>query len=412
MTVLIFSKKKKNKKSIIAFAALVFAALSAAFLALDFFVASADGAEEAAETVGAQLEENIKELLSALNTENMEEYLNGLNEQILSGKSLSERILELISGDLGVDYSSVFNAAISFFFDEALSFLPVFALILAACVLANILSAAKSGFLSDGISDIIHYVCLSVILVLSLTALIPAINKCISAVNALKTQIEIFCPVIITLMAAGGGSVSATVYQPAAAFLSGGVCEVITDVVFPIAILLTALSVVGGISGKIGLNGFCDMLKSANKWVVGVCVTLFSLFLTVQGITSAGYDGISLRALKYAVGNGVPMVGGMISSGADLVLAGSVLIKNSVGTVAVVAIAYAVAEPLIVLAALSLLLRFTAAAVEPLSSDMRTTAFLNGIANNLSYFTAGLLSVALTYFVTIILLICSSGVIF
>jgi len=406
---LIFPRKKPRVKiKIFLAAALIIAAVI-------FFAprATAKADEVSSSAAGEkELMDNIEELLSELDTGELEEYLNGLNEDILSGKSLSERVLQLISGDYKMDYSSLFNAVLSLFFDEAAAFLPVFSLILAVCVFMSVMNAVKGSFLSDGISDIIHYVCFSVVLILSLTALIPAINECKNTVTSLKTQIEIVCPILITLMAASGGTVSAAVYQPAAAFLSGGICEAVTDVIFPLAILITALSVVGGISGKISVNGFCSLFKSANKWVIGACVTLFSLFLTVQGITSAGYDGISLRALKYAVSSGVPMVGGMISSGADLVLAGSALIKNSVGAVAVFAVAAAVVKPLILLASLTLSLRFIAAAVEPLSSDVRISSFLNGTADNLRYFTAGVLTVALTYFVTLILLICSSGVIF
>lgn len=365
-----------------------------------------DGAAE------AELMENVDELLSSLDLAELEEYLNDLNEEILSGKSLVERVKELITGDYGVNYSSLLNTVLSFFFDEALSFLPVFALILAVCVFMSIMNAVKGSFLSDGISDVIHYVCFSIVLILALTALIPAISKCQSAAESLRTQIEIACPIIITLMAASGGTVSAAVYRPAVAFLSNGICSVITDVVFPLAILTVALSVAGGISGKLSVGGFCKFFKSVNKWAIGLSVTVFSAFLTVQGITSAGYDGISLRAVKYAISSGVPMVGGMISSGADLVLAGSALIKNSVGAVAVFAIAAAVAGPLVLLACLNLQLRFTAAAVEPLSSDSRISSFLGGMADGLGYFTAGLLTVALMYFVTLILLICSSGVIF
>lgn len=411
MTALFKAKRPCRGKRFILLIAALFIVFSA-FALMSIPSASASADTDESEETWAEIEKNIEELLSALDTEEMEEYLNSLNESILSGKSLAERIEELITGDYKMDYSSLLNSVLSLFFDEAKTLFPVFSLVLAVCVFMSILHSVQGDFLSGGISGIIRYAAYSVILILILTAIIPAISKCKETVDGLKTQIEIFCPVIITLMAASGGSVSAAVYRPAAAFLSGGVCEAITDIVFPIAILLIALAAAGGISERVSLNGFGKLLKSVNKWVIGVCVTLFSVFLTVQGITSAGYDGISLRALKYAVGSGVPMVGGMLSGGTDLVLAGSALIKNSVGAVAVFAIICAVCQPLILLASISLLLRFTAAATEPLSENLKMSGFLNGIADNMAYFTAGLLSVALTYFVTIILLICSSGVIF
>jgi hypothetical protein len=55
--------------------------------------------------------------------------------------------------------------------------------------------------------------------------------------------------------------------------------------------------------------------------------------MTVQGITSASIDGISIRATKYAISNSIPIVGGFLRDGFDIVIAGSVLIKNAVGII-------------------------------------------------------------------------------
>lgn len=389
----------------------VFAAVFIAFFVLAGGGISAYADEKSKEEIQEEFNENIDEILSNLDTEELEKYLETLGTDIFNGTNLQEQIKNLITGDYKIDYSSVFSMALSMFLGEAKGFVPVFALILAVCIFMGVINSVRGDFLKDSTSDMIHYVCFSSILVLLLTCLIPLINSCSETVLSLKKQMELVFPIILTLMAAGGASVSVAVYQPAVAFLSDGVAMIITDVVFPFAILILALSMVGGISGKISLKGFCGLFKSVNKWIMGVSFTLFSVFLTVQGMTSAAYDGISLKAAKYAISNGVPMIGNFLSGGVDLVLAGGMLIKNSFGTVSIIMLLFTVSAPLIMLAAFSLLLKLVSAACEPIA-DSRVSAFFAELSSDLGYFTAGVLAVSFAYFVTLLLLICSSGVIF
>lgn len=132
---------------------------------------------------------------------------------------------------------------------------------------------------------------------------------------------------------------------------------------------------------------------------------------TVQGLTSATYDGIVRRAAKYAIGTGVPIVGGFLSGGFDLAVAGSILIKNSLGNLSVVLMIAVLFEPLVLLIAANLFLRLTAAVTQPLG-ESRISDFLGETADNLNYCTAGLLFVAFLYFISIVLIICSSEVFF
>ena len=56
-------------------------------------------------------------------------------------------------------------------------------------------------------------------------------------------------------------------------------------------------------------------------------------------------------------------------------------------------------------------LRLTAAVTQPLG-ESRISSFLGETADNLNYCTAGLLFVAFLYFIGIVLIICSSEVLF
>ena len=140
---------------------------------------------------------------------------------------------------------------------------------------------------------------------------------------------------------------------------------------------------------------------------MGLCIAVFGLFLTLQGITAAHYDGIARRAAKYAIGNGIPIVGGFLSGGFDLAVAGSVLIKNSLGSLGIFLMISVLFEPIIMLVAVNIMLRLTAAITQPFG-ESRISDFLEETAGNLQYCTASLLFTAFLYFLMIVIMICSS----
>ena len=125
----------------------------------------------------------------------------------------------------------------------------------------------------------------------------------------------------------------------------------------------------------------------------------------MQGLTSATYDGVVRRAAKYAIGNGVPIVGGFLSGGFDLAIAGSVLIKNALGSMGIALLLFVLFEPMLLLIAVNVLMRLTAAITQPFG-DSRISDFLGETADNLQYCMAGLLLTAFLYFLTIVLMIC------
>ena len=201
------------------------------------------------------------------------------------------------------------------------------------------------------------------------------------------------------------------VYRPAVLFLSESVVSIIVSVVFPLASLMCVLNMVGNMSGELKLKNFCAFFSSVIKWTLGISLTAFTVFLSVQGITSATYDGFSFKAAKYAVSNTVPIIGSFLGSGFDLVIAGSVLIKNSLGACGIFLLAIVIAVPLVQLVAYNLFLKLAAAVTEPMG-DEKVSSFLSSLSGTVNYFTAGLLAVGFMYFITILLLICSSNALF
>lgn len=346
--------------------------------------------------------DQVQELLEALDLSELQAYLDELDGAF----DIKQMIEEFISGDFQLKYDSLADVFLSVFTDCVVQFLPFFAVLLAITLLYGLFAQLKTGVLGGATDSVLYYICLSAILTVLLALLIQILGDTLHCVTSLQTQMQLVLPVLLTLMAASGGTVSVAVYQPAVAFLSTGIVTVITEVVFPVAAVQIVLTIVGNLSDGIKLGGFSKFFGALNRWLLGILLTSFSLFLSVQGIAAGIYDGFSLRALKYAIGTGVPIVGGFLSSGFDLVVAGSILIKNTLGGLSIFLLVFVLFRPLMGLLVVGLLLKLASAIAESVNGE-KLAAFYQKLSGDLNYYVAGLLGVGFLYFMTLLLLVCS-----
>ena len=89
--------------------------------------------------------------------------------------------------------------------------------------------------------------------------------------------------------------------------------------------------------------------------ILGVTFIVFSGFMVVRGAIAPIADGISLRTAKYLTRTIIPIAGGMFADTLEVVVGGSLLIKNAVGIFGLVMILCLVAAPLIKVVAMVLL---------------------------------------------------------
>ena len=374
------------------------------FLACDnVIICVADTAESVA---NEQLNERIMQLLAELDLQALQAYVDSLDG--FTKGSVTQRILEYINGG-AFEYQSLWQAIFDVFFDDVKDVLPAFATVAAISLLSGLLSMMKSGTQATSSSEMIVLITFIASLIPVLSIITECLQNAYGCIDGMYQQMQIVYPLLLTLLAASGATVSAAVCRPTVAFFANTIVSVIRNVVFPLTVTIIAFSIAGNLTSQLKISKFSAFFKSINKWIIGICVSVFGLFFTLQGLTSATRDGIVRRAVKYAIGNGVPIVGGFLSGGFDLAVAGSILIKNALGTMSIFMMIAILFEPLVLLMAVNVLLRFTAAITQPFG-ESRISDFLGETAGNMQYITAGLLFTAFMYFLSILLIVYASGV--
>jgi len=364
--------------------------------------------------VEQKLEQNVQSQLDKLDFSDAESVVEqlGIDVQGLFGSSsFSDKVEKVLNGDFIQDTNGFLNAFLKLLFEKILSLVPVLVSISVVAILCGLISQIKSGFVSDSTGQIVFFVCFSIIILLVITCATNLLNQTNQTIVLLKRQMNFAFPVLLTLMAGIGGVVSVKAYQPAVALLSGGIVEIVSNVILPMFIFSFVFSIVANLSKNVKLTKLTEFFKSATTTILVVTFTLFTAFLSIQGLTAGAFDSISIRAAKFATKSYVPILGGYLSDGFDLIMASSVLIKNSVGVAGLVLLVCTILSPIIQILSLSFGLKFVSAIIEPVT-DEKITSFLYSVSKHLNMLIVAILAVSFMYFICIMLLIFTSNTFF
>ena len=353
-----------------------------------------------------ELSDNIQNQLDNLDLSSLEEYFNSL--QFSYGGGFVEALKSILKGEYNFNFETVFEYVFAIFLENYNILIPSLSAIVIIAFLCSVISNLKGKYMSKGLGDIIFFVFfISTILILG-SQVVGVYKKTKNLLETLANFNEIMSPILLTLMVSSGGNVSALLYKPAVALLSGGIINVIVNLVLPIIAFSSLLIIFSNFSDTIKLNKLGDSGYSIAKWILGLIATIFTIFLTIQGVSSAIYDGVSIRATKYAISNSIPIIGSLLKDGFDLVVAGSILIKNAIGLISVFGIFYTILSPVIFIWTFSFLLKLVGGITESFG-DKRISDTCTALSKTITYLNVCILLVGLMIFITILLIIFSAN---
>ena len=139
-------------------------------------------------------------------------------------------------------------------------------------------------------------------------------------------------PILLTLLAAVGGSNGSALFQPAVVAAAGTMTTAIHRVGLPLATSSALVSMVDHLGEENRFSRLASLLHTAATWTLGICFTVFLGVIVTQGLGASALDGVTIRTAKYALDNFIPVVGGLFADTVDTLVGGSLLIQNALGT--------------------------------------------------------------------------------
>ncbi|MCL2555799.1 MAG: stage III sporulation protein AE [Firmicutes bacterium] len=353
------------------------------------------------------LNQNVEDILNNINNGDLNDLLNDLDGYglgVFGSRNFMDTLRAIIAGEDIGDFNSVFGFLINIFFSDLVRMLPFILAILGICATFSIISSVKGGFSSDSVENIIRFACVSLISVILFSQIFSIISSTASVVNNLTRQINIVFPLILTMMAASGAVSTAASYTPAVAILGQILTTIILTIALPTFILSIVFDVVGNLSDTVRLKKLSSFFSSTLKWVMGTAFFVFLAFLSVRGITASVRDTISLRTARFAINNYVPIIGGYLSEGMNLIMAGSTIVKNAIGFAAIILLLVTIAPLVINIMVLSLSLSLLGAIIEPFNIN-GVSDILTSVSKSLKSLLSIILGISFLYFIFLMLTI-------
>ncbi len=366
--------------------------------------------EEAAKKIGQEVENRINEL----NLNEFEMFFQQLEDEYLKsiGASLKDIMRGIIDGKTKLDINTVFNSMVKMLLNSVLKMAPMMIIIIIIAILYGIFSGLSSGFAKASTNQIIYIVCYGAIITILGYAIADIVISVKRTISAMDTLMGFAFPLLLTLTSALGGVGSAAVYQPLMTVMTTLMVKLINVFILPLFIASVVFGIVGNLSDSIKLEKLNKTTKSISEWTLGIIFSLFVAFITAQGITGTAFDTVTIKSAKFALSSYVPILGGYLSEGFDLVLASCVVIKNALGLCSIIILFFIVLAPLVKIIALIFALRIASAIIEPVS-DTRISNLLYTTSKNLVTLVAIVAGFAFLFFIMVMLIIitCNFGVI-
>lgn len=361
---------------------------------------------------GGGTDDTASQIIDALDGDALDALLESLTERarsIFGGGSFTDVIAGIISGDLALDYSGLFSYILSLLGTSLDGVLWLLITIIAVAVMYAVVGGIKSKFSSETISKTVHIASMISVLAIVASTTYTMIDACRNMISMISTQMSVIFPIIFSLMTAMGASTTAAVYQPALAVISSGVMELVSSVLIPMVLFAFVFMTVGSVSGEMKLTKMSEFLLSAVKWLLGTAFFIMCAFMSVQGITASIYDSVSIRTAKFTMSKYLPVIGTYLSEGINLVLSGSVIVKNAVGYGTIILLVLSVLPIVVQLIVYSLTLKLAAAVTEPLGNEQMSN-YLSKVSGMVNVLIALVLGVAFIYFVFILLVVMTGNI--
>lgn len=287
----------------------------------------------------------------------------------------NETVDSLTKGTLKLDPVSLIKTVGEDFLREAKSSLKIVLTLLLISVLSGVISIVSSSFGGKTSSEAAFFACFTLMSGLGIQCFMTSLSYGAEVIEKMNNFITKLSPLFMMLIAACGKPLSAASFSPV---LSGSVYIIsilIKNVLIPLITFSAVLGVAGNISEKVQITNFCKVVRSISKWLMAAIITLFTGISAVYGFSAPALDAMSAKAIKFAVGSMVPVVGGFLSDTLETIVSGTKLMKNAVGTAGIVVLISACCIPVIKIGIIQLILRLAAAVAEPVT-DTRISRML------------------------------------
>jgi stage III sporulation protein AE len=381
---------------------------------LVFFFLSITGVQAADETKDPSNPLSAQELVDAqLNSLDMTE-LKQFWEDItykyggFLPESQKGSLYDFVSGEKKFSFKQWGLGVVKFAFQEFVSNGKLLGSLIMLTIFSMFLQSMQNAFEKSTISKVAYSIVYMVLVIIALNSFHIAISYTNEAIGSMISFVLALVPLLLALIAASGGLISAAFFHPVILFLMNISGLFMQYIILPLLFLATLLSIVSTMSEQYKVSQLAALLRNWSIGLMGLFLTVFLGVISVQGASAAVTDGVTIRTAKFVTGNFIPVIGRMFTDATDTVVSASVLLKNTVGIAGVGILLIIVAFPAIKILMIAFIYKFAAAILQPLGGGPIITC-LDIISKSVIYVFAALGIVSLMFFLCITVIVAAGN---
>lgn len=320
---------------------------------------------------------------------NINDILNSAIQGKIDNSNMYKKILNLLGSEIKTGIRSLIS-------------------ILVIIIIHSILKSVSESLENDNISKLIYYVQYIAIVTIVMSNFSDIINLVKKTTVNLVGFMNTLIPVLISLMLYTGSVTTTSILEPIILFMINFIGNLIQDILIPVILIITSISVVSKISDKIQIEKISKFLKSSTTWLLGIILTVFVGVVSLEGTLSSSVDGITAKTAKTIVSSSIPVVGKILGDVVDSVLGCGVILKNAVGFLGVIIIIGICILPILKLAVLTFSYKLVASISEVIA-DAKIVKLLDEISEIFKILFAILVTISFMVIIGVTLLIKMSN---
>ncbi|PFA24284.1 MULTISPECIES: stage III sporulation protein AE [Bacillus cereus group] len=353
----------------------------------------------------------VDQQLDKLGIEDVKQFWDGLVTKYGGYLPESQKgsFMEFVKGEKEISIKEWMMGLLKYLFHELVANGKLLGTLIMLTIFSALLQSLQSAFSKSSVSKIADAVVYMVLIIFALNSFYVVMTYARETIQTMVDFILALLPILLALIATGGGVVSVSFFHPVIIFLMNTSGLLMNYIVLPLLLLATILSIVSTMSDQYKVTKLSKLLQNVSVGIIGIFLTIFLGVLSVQGTATAVADGIAVKTAKFVTGNFIPVVGRMFTEAADTVISASGLLKNTVGIIGLVILCLIVAFPAIQIFCIGFIYKFAAAVLQPVGGGAIIKC-LDIIGRSIIYVFASLAIVSFMFFLSITIIIAAGNI--
>ncbi|MDE7362433.1 MAG: stage III sporulation protein AE, partial [Oscillospiraceae bacterium] len=173
------------------------------------------------------------------------------------------------------------------------------------------------------------------------------LDSTLGLLGAAANFMLVFIPSFTAISAVIGHVSSATAVNSAALAATQLFSQLAVNFLAPLCGTIIGVSTAGAVHPQMKLDKLGELIKKFVVWGLTLIMTVFMSVLSAQTLVASAADNAAIKAAKFMVSQGVPIVGGTIADAVNTFGSSLTMLKSSVGTYGIIAVAAMIVPVLI-----------------------------------------------------------------